>query len=68
MSRVRLEILLTAARGESVYVNARSVLGCDAFFAEAVSEADCAGHGDFSTTLEQHCRGRQVADDPVSNW
>jgi hypothetical protein len=44
VARIRLEILLIAGRGESVYAASRSVLGNYAICVEVVDASDCVRH------------------------
>jgi hypothetical protein len=44
VARIRLEILLIAGRGESVYAASRSVLGNYAICVEVVDATDCVRH------------------------
>lgn len=56
--RVRLEILLVAGRGASVYAASRSNLQDHYVSVEAVNSAECTRHDYFATTLVEHCRER----------
>jgi hypothetical protein len=56
VGRVRLEVLLIAARGDSVHVVSRSVLGNHALSVEAVDSIECAEH-DF-----RHHTGRALPE------
>jgi hypothetical protein len=56
--RVRLEVLLVAARGESVSAAPQSILRDCYISVEAVNSEECTRHDYFVKTLADHCRGR----------
>jgi hypothetical protein len=58
LARLRLEVLLHAAWGESVHLSVSTpTSACLSLHAEAVTHGDCEQHAWFSDSLVEHCRG-----------
>ncbi|WP_158885523.1 hypothetical protein [Amycolatopsis anabasis] len=53
-ARIRLELLLIAARGESVHLSVTSP--AQHYLIQAVTSRECAEHGVFPESLAEHCR------------